>query len=85
MTECQHQTELQRIDQAIDEYSTAIARLLQGCGSNRNFGEDQMRAFQRLFRARRRLIARLARLERSRAVHSHHKLGLAPGIEAKTC
>uniref|UniRef100_A0A372IN18 Uncharacterized protein n=1 Tax=Paracidobacterium acidisoli TaxID=2303751 RepID=A0A372IN18_9BACT len=65
MTEIQRQKELQRIDQAIEEYSTAIARLLQACGSNRNFGEDQMREFQRLFRSRRRLIIRLERLQRA--------------------
>ncbi len=84
MTERQRQTELQRVDQAIEEYSTAIARLLQGCGSNRNFGEDQMREFQRLFRARRRLIVRLAQLERSRAAQSHHDRGLSSGVVAKS-
>jgi len=84
MTEHQRQTELQRVDRAIEEHSTAIARLLQSCGSNRNFDEDQMREFQRLFRARRRLIVRLARLERSRVARPHHELCLPSGIEAKS-
>ena len=65
MTETQRQKESERVDQAIDEYSHAIARLLQTCGSNRNFGEDEMREFQKLFRARRRLIIRLERLQRA--------------------
>jgi hypothetical protein len=65
MTELQRQKESKRIDQAIDEYSTAIARLLQTCGLSRNFGEEEMREFQRLFRSRRRLILRLERLQQA--------------------
>ena len=84
MTEIQRQKESERVDQAIEEYSTSIARLLQTCGSNRNFGEDQMREFQRLFRARRRLIVRLARLERSRVAQPIHELELRSGIAAKS-
>lgn len=70
MTETQRQKESKRIDQAIEEYSAAIARLLQTCGSSRNFGEEQMREFQRLFRSRRRLILRLERLQRAHAERS---------------
>ncbi len=84
MTEIQRQKESQRIDQAIDEYSTAIARLLQTCGSNRIFGEEQMREFQKLFRARRRLIVRLTRLERSQVTHSQRAFGLSSGVETKS-
>lgn len=83
MTEIQRQTEFKRIDGAIEEYSAAMARLLQSCGSNRNFDEDQMREFQKLFRARRRLIVRQERLERPRSARSLSEVRSSSAVEAK--
>lgn len=83
MTEIQHQTEFKRIDNAIEEYSSAMTRLLRNCGSNRNFGEDQMREFQKLFRARRRLIIRLERILRGRVAPPYRDHGFPSGVSAK--
>lgn len=57
--------ELNRLDEAIEQDSAAIAHLLKRCGTSRDFGVDQMREFQRLFRHRQRLIVRLERLKAS--------------------
>lgn len=57
--------EMQRLDQAIEQDSEAIVRLLQSCASSRDFGVEQLRDFQKLFRHRRRLIVRLEKLRQT--------------------
>ena len=57
--------EAKDLDDAIEEDSAAIARLLRACASSRDFGVEQLREFEKLFRHRRHLIVRLERLQQS--------------------
>jgi hypothetical protein len=58
---------------AVEEDCVAIARLLQACGSSRNFGPEQRREFEKLLHHRRQLIERLERLRcANAALHGHH-------------
>jgi hypothetical protein len=61
-TERKREQEAKQLDQAIEVDSAAIARLLQSCGSSRDFGLKELREFEKLILHRRRLIARLDRL-----------------------
>lgn len=47
---------------AIEKDSEAIARLLQTCGSSREFGPEEQRQFERLLRHRRKLVTKLENL-----------------------
>jgi hypothetical protein len=62
--ERKREREAQQLDEAIEEDSAAIVRLLRSCASSRDFGVEQLREFQKLFRHRRRLIVRFERLQR---------------------
>lgn len=48
-----------RLLAAIENDCEAIARLLQTCGSSRNFGVEQRHQLERLLRHRRQLMNRL--------------------------
>jgi hypothetical protein len=50
---------------AIERHSESMARLLEACGSSRNFGPEERRQFERLLKRRRLLIARLEDLRSS--------------------
>ncbi len=54
--------QVQRIIDALEEDSVAITRLLQTCGSSRDFGPEQQRQFEKLLWHRRQLIAKLEKL-----------------------
>ena len=60
--------EAKQLDVAIEEDSEAIARLLGACASSRDFGVEQLRDFQKLFRHRRRLIVRLEKLRQTEEI-----------------
>lgn len=62
--EQKREREAKQLDEAIEQDSAAIVRLLRSCASSRDFGVEQMREFEKLFRHRRRLIIRLERLQR---------------------
>jgi len=51
---------------AIESDSEAIARLLQGCGSSKDFGPEQRDQFETLLRHQRQLIAKLEGLRSNR-------------------
>jgi hypothetical protein len=62
-----YQYDAHRLLETIESASEAIARLLQTCGSSRNFGSNERHQFERLLRHRRELIAKLETLRRSPA------------------
>jgi hypothetical protein len=64
MTEIERERELTEVIGAIEEHSARIARLLEGCGSGREFGLERIREFEKLFRDCRRLMVRRDRLQR---------------------
>lgn len=49
----------------IESDSESIARLLQACGSSRNFGPTEQLRFEKLMRHRRQLMIRLEGLRRN--------------------
>lgn len=57
-----HRHDAQRLINAIESDSEAIAGLLRACGSSRDFGPEQQRQFEQLLRRRRKLVARLQQL-----------------------
>lgn len=54
----------QQLIEAIEIDCEAIARLLQDCGSSRNFGLEQQRQFAELLRHRQQLTERLESLRK---------------------
>lgn len=56
----------QQLIEAIESDCEAVARLLQSCGSSRNFGFEQRQQFEGLLKHRRQLIANLEGLRTRR-------------------